>query len=130
MRHIRPKKSNRSLRTWVLGSAAGLALVAGGGIAAQAATAGQPHPAKSAPADPKPVPSTPGTQTSGDTDPTPVPGDANGKPYPQPVPSTPGTHASTHTDPTPVPGDANGKPYPQPVPGDANGKPYPGHTSR
>lgn len=47
MRHIRAKKSNRSLRTWVLGSAAGLALVVGGGIAAQAASAGHAHPAKS-----------------------------------------------------------------------------------
>ncbi|MFE4552149.1 hypothetical protein, partial [Streptomyces sp. NPDC056785] len=63
MRRIRPKKSNRSLRTWVLGSAAGLVLVAGGGITAQAATAGYAHPAKpgaSAPAASKPVPSTPG----------------------------------------------------------------------
>ncbi|MFJ9711782.1 hypothetical protein [Streptomyces sp. NPDC101234] len=107
MRHVRAKKSNRSLRTWVLGSTAGLALVVGGGIAAQAATAGHAHPAKSATVDPKPVPSTPGKHTS--TDPTPVPGDANGKPYPSAVPSTPGKHTST--DPTPVPGDANGKPY-------------------
>ncbi|MEU9379849.1 hypothetical protein AB0D38_02065, partial [Streptomyces sp. NPDC048279] len=82
MRHSRAKKSNRPLRTWVLGSAAGLALVAGGGIAAQAATAGHAHPAKSAPAEPKPVPSAPGTHTSRGTDPSPVPGDANGKPYP------------------------------------------------
>ncbi|MFJ3819949.1 hypothetical protein [Streptomyces nodosus] len=83
MRHIGTKKSNRSLRTSVLGSAAGLALVVGGGIAAQAASASHAHPAKSgtsATADPKPVPSTPRNQTS--TDPTPVPGDANGKPYP------------------------------------------------
>ncbi|MGW7427623.1 hypothetical protein ACWGJB_48135 [Streptomyces sp. NPDC054813] len=112
MRHSRAKKSNRSLRTWVLGSAAGLALVAGGGIAAQAATAGHAHPAKSAPADPKPVPSTPGTQTSADSEPTPVPGDASGKPYPKPVPSTPGTQTSGDSEPVPVPGDANGKPYP------------------
>ncbi|AJE43867.1 hypothetical protein [Streptomyces nodosus] len=85
MRHIRAKKSNRSLRTWVLGSTAGLALVVGGGIAAQAATAGHAHPAKSgtsATADPKPVPSTPGKGTSADAEPIPVPGDANGKPYP------------------------------------------------
>ncbi|MFJ3825470.1 hypothetical protein [Streptomyces nodosus] len=38
MRHIRAKKSNRPLRTWVLGTAAGLTLVVGGDIAAQAAT--------------------------------------------------------------------------------------------
>ncbi|MEU8931660.1 hypothetical protein AB0D30_17430 [Streptomyces sp. NPDC048409] len=147
MRHSRPKKSNRSLRTWVLGPAAGLALVVGGGIAAQAATGGHAHPTQSAPSDPKPVPSTPGTHGSGHGDPTPVPGDANGKPYPKPVPSTPGTHGSGHGDPTPVPGDANGKPYPKPVPstpgthgsghgdpvpvpGDANGKPYSGTTGR
>ncbi|MEV7319266.1 hypothetical protein [Streptomyces sp. NPDC093970] len=146
MRHSRAKKSNRSLRTWVLGSAAGLALVVGGGIAAQAATAGHAHPAKSAPDAPKPVPSTPGKHASGTGDPTPVPGDENGKPYPKPVPSTPGTHTSAG-DPTPVPGDENGKPYPKPVPstsgkhasgggdtvpvpvpGDENGKPYPGTT--
>jgi hypothetical protein len=111
MRHIRAKKSNRSLRTWVLGSAAGLVLVVGGGIAAQAATAGHAHAVvksgTSAKADPNPVPSTPAKQTSADTDPTPVPGDENGKPYP-----------------SAVPGDSNGKPYPTPVPGDANGKPY------
>ncbi|MEV6022619.1 hypothetical protein ACFZAR_06275, partial [Streptomyces sp. NPDC008222] len=116
MRHIRAKKSNRSLRTWVLGSAAGLALVVGGGIAAQAASSGHAHPGTSATADPKPVPSTPGKQTSADTDPTPVPGDANGKPYPSAVPSTPGKQTSADTDPTPVPGDANGKPYPSAVP--------------
>ncbi|MFE1852182.1 hypothetical protein [Streptomyces sp. NPDC059489] len=111
MRHSRAKKSNRSPRTWVLGSAVGLALVAGGGIAAEAATAGHAHPAKSAPADPKPVPSTPGTHSS-DGDPTPVPGHANGKPYPRPVPSTAGKPASGDSAPVPVPGDANGKPYP------------------
>ncbi|MFG2949702.1 hypothetical protein [Streptomyces adustus] len=116
MRHARAKKSTRSLRTWVLGSTAGLALVAGGGIAAQAATVHHAHPAKSATTDPKPVPSTPGKHTPADTDPTPVPGDANGKPYPSAVPSTPNKHTSTHTDPTPVPGDANGKPYPSAVP--------------
>ncbi|MGW5098716.1 hypothetical protein ACWEQM_29955 [Streptomyces nodosus] len=134
MRHIRAKKSNRSLRTWVLGSAAGLTLVVGGGIAAQAATAGHTHPVvksgTSTEADPKPVPSTPGKQTSADTDPTPVPGDENGKPYPSAVPSTSGKQTSADTDPTPVPGDENGKPYPSAVPGDANGKPYPGNTSR
>ncbi|MBV1949531.1 hypothetical protein [Streptomyces sp. BV129] len=123
MRHIRAKKSNRSLRTWVLGSTAGLALVAGGGIVAQAATAGHAHPAKpgtSAPAAPKPVPSTPGEQASSEApSAVPVPGDANGKPYPKPVPSTPGKQTSPRTAPSAVP-----------VPGDANGKPYPGNTGR
>ncbi|MEU3185441.1 hypothetical protein ABZ707_14745 [Streptomyces sp. NPDC006923] len=106
------KKPNRRMSAWVLGSAAGLALVVGGGFAAQAATTAHAHPAKSVPAHPKPVPSAPGTHGSGDSNPTPVPGDENGKPYPKPVPSTSVTHGSGDSNPVPVPGDENGKPYP------------------
>ncbi|MFI0778325.1 hypothetical protein [Streptomyces sp. NPDC021212] len=100
MRHIRAKKLNRPARAWVLGSAAGIALILGGGMAAQAATADHSRP-------PKPVPSTPDT---------PVPTPANPKPVPstpakpKPVPSTPDTPA-----PAPVPGDAEGRPLPAPA---------------
>ncbi|MET9878585.1 hypothetical protein ABZZ36_28710 [Actinacidiphila glaucinigra] len=127
MRHIRSKKANGALRSWVLGSVAGLALVAGGGIAAQAATAVHATPAKpgTSASAPKPVASTPGKSTSGDTDPVvAVPGDENGKPFPKPVPST---GAKQTTVVKPASGDTDPVVA---VPGDENGKPFPGHAGR
>lgn len=57
MRHVRAKKPNRRPRPWIAGSAAGIALIVGGGIAAQAATADHSRPAKPAPsATSKPAP--------------------------------------------------------------------------
>ena len=97
MRHIRAKKLNRPVRTWVLGSAAGIALLVGGGVAAQAATADHsrptessspaPVPAKPDPADPKPVPADPKPVPA---DPKPVPAEPKPVPAePKPVPAVP-----------------------------------------
>jgi len=123
MRHIRAKKLNHPVRTWVLGSAAGIALIVGGGMAAQATTADHSRPAESStspapdPVEPKPVPSAPEAN-----EPKPVPSapEAN---EPEPVPSAP---ASTEPEPVPsVPSDpAEPEPVPS-VPASAQPKPVP-----
>ncbi|MFD8809400.1 hypothetical protein [Streptomyces sp. NPDC059597] len=82
MRDVRAKKSNRSRRTWVLVSAAGLAQVVGGSFAVEAVTAAHANPAQSgafAAASPNAVASASGNQTS--TDPTSVPDGGNDKPW-------------------------------------------------
>ncbi|MGV9703763.1 hypothetical protein [Streptomyces sp. NPDC003483] len=66
MRDVRAKKSNRSLRTWMLVSAAGLALVAVGSFAAEAVIAAHTSLARSGTstaAAPRSIPSASGNQT-------------------------------------------------------------------
>ena len=101
MRHIRAKKLNHPVRTWVLGSAAGIALIVGGGMAAQATTADHSRPAESStspapdPVEPKPVPSVPEAN-----EPEPVPSAPSDPAEPEPVPSVPAS-----AQPKPVPAD-------------------------
>ncbi|MFE2449793.1 hypothetical protein ACFXDF_48540, partial [Streptomyces sp. NPDC059426] len=73
MQHDRAKKPNRRLRPWILGSAAGIALIVGGGIAAQAATSDHSGPAKPVPsATSKPEPTKPPTSVPEPTKPGPT----------------------------------------------------------
>ncbi|MBU3865002.1 hypothetical protein KN815_13230 [Streptomyces sp. 4503] len=73
MQHDRAKKPNRRLRPWILGSAAGVALIVGGGIAAQAATSDHSRPAKPVPsATSKPEATLPPTSVPAPTKPAPT----------------------------------------------------------
>ncbi|MGA6157782.1 hypothetical protein ACPEIC_31020 [Stenotrophomonas sp. NPDC087984] len=83
MQHVRAKKPNRRLRPWILGSAAGIALIVGGGIAAQAATSDHSRPAKPVPsATSKPAPTKPPTSKPEPTKPP------TGKPEPTKPPTS------------------------------------------
>lgn len=93
MQHVRAKKPNRRLRPWILGSAAGIALIVGGGIAAQAATGDQSGPAKPVPvATSKPEPTKPAPTEPPTSVPEPT----------KPAPTEPPTSAPEPTKPAPT----------------------------
>ncbi|MFE5120443.1 hypothetical protein [Streptomyces sp. NPDC056669] len=103
MQHDRAKKPNRRLRPWILGSAAGIALIVGGGIAAQAATSDHSRPAKPVPsATSKPEPTKPPTSVPEPTKPAPTKPPTS-KPEPtKPAPTEPPTSVPEPTKPAPT----------------------------
>ncbi|MBL1098052.1 hypothetical protein [Streptomyces coffeae] len=112
MQHVRAKKPNRRLRPWIVGSAVGVALIVGGGMAAQAATSDHSRPAKPAPsATAKPETTKPPTAKPEPTKPpTSVPEPT------KPAPIPPSTSAPKPTKPAPVPPTTSAPEPPKPAP--------------